>query len=71
MKHRGRLPDIPRRAETGPVISEKEFEAMLITHFVNRLIKKCGIHYDKDMVIPYEKVTQRAGLTITCRWPGI
>jgi methylamine--corrinoid protein Co-methyltransferase len=52
MKHRGRLPEILRRAETGPVIDEKEFEAKLITPTVKRLIKKYGVHYDKDMVVP-------------------
>ena len=38
MKHRGRLPEILRRAETGPLIEEKSFEAQLIRSTVQRLI---------------------------------
>jgi methylamine---corrinoid protein Co-methyltransferase len=52
MKHRGRLPEILRRAETGPLIEEKEFEAQLIRSTVQRLIKDYGIHYDGDMIVP-------------------
>lgn len=52
MKHRGRLPEILRRAETGPIIEEKEFEAQLIRSTVKRLVKDYGIHYDGDTVVP-------------------
>ncbi len=52
MKHRGRLPEILRRAETGPLIEEKSFEAQLIRSTVQRLIKEYGIHFDGDSVVP-------------------
>ena len=35
MRHRGRLIEVLRRAENGPMIDEKDFEAKLITSTVN------------------------------------
>jgi methylamine---corrinoid protein Co-methyltransferase len=52
MKHRGRLPEILRRAETGPIIEEKEFEAQLIRSTVKRLVKDYGIDFDGNSIVP-------------------
>jgi methylamine--corrinoid protein Co-methyltransferase len=52
MKHRGRLLEVLRRAETGPLIEEKDFEGTLITSTVNHLIKEYGIQYDPETLIP-------------------
>jgi len=52
VKHRGRLAEILRRAETGPLIEEKGFEAQLIRSTVKRLVDEYGIRYDGDVVVP-------------------
>ncbi len=52
MKHRGRLHEVIRRAENGPMIEEKEFEKNLITSTVARLIKKYDIKFNKDTIVP-------------------
>lgn len=52
MKHRGRLSEVLRRAETGPIIDEKDFEGRLITSTVKRLIKKYDIQYDPETLVP-------------------
>ena len=48
MKHRGRLHEVLRRSETGPIIAEHDFEAKLITSTVKRLIEKYNIILDKN-----------------------
>lgn len=52
MKHRGRLHEVVRRAENGPMVEEQEFEKKLITAAVSRLIKKYGIKFNRDTVVP-------------------
>ncbi len=52
MKHRGRLHEVIRRAENGPMIEEKEFEKGLITPTVARLVKKYDIKFNQDTVVP-------------------
>jgi methylamine--corrinoid protein Co-methyltransferase len=52
MKNRGRLVEILRRAENGPLIDEKDFEAKLIASKVKELLKKYEIKYDPAYVIP-------------------
>jgi methylamine--corrinoid protein Co-methyltransferase len=52
LKHRGRLSEVLRRAETGPIIDEKDFEGRLITSTVKRLIKKYDIQYDPETLVP-------------------
>jgi len=52
LKHRGRLSEVLRRAETGPLIDEKDFEGRLITSTVKRLIKKYDIQYDPETLVP-------------------
>jgi len=52
MKNRGRLLDILHRAETGPIIDEKDFEAKLITSTVKKLIKKYDLKFDRSTIVP-------------------
>jgi methylamine--corrinoid protein Co-methyltransferase len=52
MKHRGRLLEVLRRAETGPIIDEKDFEGRLITSTVKRLIEEYAIQYDPETLVP-------------------
>lgn len=52
MKNRGRLIEVLSRAETGPIIEEKEFEAKLITSTIKGLIKKYEIKFDKKTIVP-------------------
>jgi methylamine--corrinoid protein Co-methyltransferase len=52
MNNRGRLIEVLHRAETGPIIDEKEFEARLITETIAKLIKKYKIKFDKKTIVP-------------------
>jgi len=52
MNNRGRLLEILNKAETGPIIDEKEFEAKLITQTISKLIKKYEIKFDKSVLVP-------------------
>jgi len=52
MKHRGRLHEVIRRAEKGPMIEEKDFEKNLITPTVKQLIKKYDIKFNKNTTVP-------------------
>jgi methylamine---corrinoid protein Co-methyltransferase len=54
MKHRGRLLEVLRRAETGPMIDEKDFEGKLITTTVKRLIDKYSINYDRVTIVSHD-----------------
>lgn len=52
MKHRGRLLEVLRRAENGPLIEEKDFERNLITPTVKRLVDKYNIKFDRKTIVP-------------------
>ena len=52
MKNRGRLIEVLYKAETGPIIDEKEFEAKLITSTVKNLIKKYNVKFDRETIVP-------------------
>ena len=52
MRNRGRLLEVMYRAETGPIIDEKEFEAKLITSTVKKLISKYELMFDKTTIVP-------------------
>ena len=52
MKHRGRLHEVVRRAENGPMINEKDFEKELIASTVAALIKKYDIKFNMDTIVP-------------------
>ena len=49
MKHRGRLLEVLKRAENGPMIDEKDFERTLITPTVKRLVDKYNIKYTRGI----------------------
>ena len=52
MNNRGRLLDVLHRAETGPIIDEKEFEAKLIRSTIKNLISKYKIKFDHSVIVP-------------------
>ena len=52
MNNRGRLLEVLHKAETGPIIDEKEFEAKLITQTIAKLIKKYDLKFDKSVMVP-------------------
>lgn len=52
MNNRGRLLEVLHKAETGPIIDEKEFEAKLITQAIAKLIKKYDLKFDKSVLVP-------------------
>ncbi len=52
MNNRGRLIEVLYRAETGPIIDEKEFEAKLITGTVKRLIDKYKLEFNRSVIVP-------------------
>ncbi len=52
MNNRGRLLEVLNKAETGPIIDEKEFEAKLITQTIRKLIKKYDLKFDKSVLVP-------------------
>ena len=52
MNHRGRLLEVLKRAETGPMIEEKDFERKLVAPTARRLVKEYGIQFDGQTIIP-------------------
>ena len=44
--------EVMTRAETGPIIDEKEFEARLITSTVKKLVQKYGLKFDRETLVP-------------------
>src|SRR3990172_164721 len=52
MRHRGRLLEVLHRAETGPMIEEREFEATLIAPTTKRLVREYGIKFDRETIVP-------------------
>jgi methylamine---corrinoid protein Co-methyltransferase len=52
MRHRSRLVDILHRAETGPMIEEKDFERKLIAPTVKRVVEEYGIKFDGSVAVP-------------------
>lgn len=52
MRNRGRLLEVLYRAETGPIIEEKDFEARLITSTVKELVNKYELKFDKNTIVP-------------------
>ncbi len=52
MRHRGRLIEVLKRAEEGPIIDEKDFEAKLIRSTIKRLVEKYAIKFTKQTIVP-------------------
>ena len=52
MRHRGRLIEVLKRAEAGPIIDEKDFEAKLIRSTIKHLIEKYKIKFTRNTIVP-------------------
>jgi len=52
VRHRGRLLENLRRAETGPFLDEKEFDRKVVAATVKRLVDKYRIRYDGAEIVP-------------------
>lgn len=52
MRHRGRLIEVLKRAEEGPIIDEKDFEAKLIRSTIKHLVEKYKIKFSKNTIVP-------------------
>ena len=52
MRHRGRLIEVLHRAETGPMMEEREFELRLVAPAIKRLVKEYGLKFDRSQVCP-------------------
>jgi methylamine---corrinoid protein Co-methyltransferase len=52
MRHRGRLLEVLHRAETGPMMEEREFELRLVAPTIKRLVKEYGIKFDRSRIVP-------------------
>ncbi len=52
MRHRGRLLENLRRAETGPLLNEKEFDRRVVAATVKRLVEKYHIRYNPAEIVP-------------------
>ncbi len=52
MRHRGRMLAVLERAETGPMMEEKEFELRLVAPTIRKLVKKYGIKFDRETIVP-------------------
>jgi len=54
MKHRGRYLEVMKRAESGPIVSESEFDMTYIAQKTSELIKKYGIKFNPDQIINHD-----------------
>jgi methylamine--corrinoid protein Co-methyltransferase len=52
MNHRGRLLEVLKRAETGPMITEQDFERKLVAPTARRLVEEYGIQFNGQTIIP-------------------
>jgi methylamine--corrinoid protein Co-methyltransferase len=52
MRHRARLTDVLDRAESGPIIEEKEFERRLVAPTIKRLVDEYDIAFDDRTLVP-------------------
>ncbi len=51
MRTRGRLLNVLDKAETGPIVEEKEFDVEYILKPIRELVNKYDINWDKDMFL--------------------
>ena len=54
MRHRGRLNEVLRRAEHGPIVEESQFDSGLIAPAVKRKAAEFGLHYDGKTIVPHD-----------------
>jgi methylamine--corrinoid protein Co-methyltransferase len=52
MRHRARLVEVLHRAESGPIIEEKEFERKLVAPTIKRLVGDYEIAFDDRTLVP-------------------
>ena len=51
-RHSSRLVEVLYRAETGPMMEEPDFERKLITPKIKEIVKKYGIKFDGETIVP-------------------
>jgi methylamine--corrinoid protein Co-methyltransferase len=51
VKHRGRLLDTLHRAETGPIVDEREFDRSIVTETIRDVIDEHDIRFPKDRLV--------------------
>ena len=51
MRHRGRLLDTLHRAETGPIVEEKEFDRNIVAPTIKTIAEEHGISFPKDRLV--------------------
>ena len=51
--------EILHRAETGPMIEEKDFERKLVALTIKRLVKDYGIKFDSSEIVPNDDRKRR------------
>ena len=52
MRHRSRLIEVLRRAESGPIIEEAQFERKLVAPTIKKMVAKYGIEFDREHLVP-------------------
>jgi methylamine--corrinoid protein Co-methyltransferase len=51
-RHRSRLLEVLHRAEIGPIMEEADFERRLVAPAIKTAVKKYGIKFNKDVIVP-------------------
>jgi methylamine--corrinoid protein Co-methyltransferase len=51
MTHRSRLVEVLHRAETGPIVEEKDFERRILAPKIKSAIKKYSIQFDESIIV--------------------
>ncbi len=49
MRTRGRLHSVLDKAETGPIVEEREFDVEYIQKPIQKLVKKYDVKWEKDI----------------------
>lgn len=52
MRHRARLTEVLDRAESGPIVEEKEFERKLVAPTIKRLVDEYDVAFDDRTLVP-------------------
>lgn len=52
MRHRARLTEVLDRAESGPIVEEKEFEHKLVAPTIKRLVDEYDVAFDDRTLVP-------------------
>lgn len=54
MKNRTRLLEVLKRAETGPMMEEKQFDLEVVAGSIREIAKKYGIKFDRENIVPQD-----------------